>query len=466
MRTPIIKYIFCSIIFVALCLMLLLKYQDSTITLNPSMGNAWGFKLAFTIGFVVLGAVELGGKGNDWRRLFSVRGALIFSLISSLVFSVFHFMIGAYFSGLFVLSALLYLYKNRQLYAINTIYIPLFCFATLRIIGVIFSEAPIGAIDKTISFFVLPLSYSFFRLQNATLLRILKLFFRSLGVYMTVSFAFWFCNLYLLGISPIEWIAMGKVELFGSSGFNCVVGWCGYSHPSYISLILLPAMLSGFFLWYNKEVRCFEVSIFVIGVLLIELAMASRIGVIATFFLITLSLLYYTYLKKRRYLKYCLTTAMLLVATIFVVGGEKITEQIKDQRRSIDRRLAMDYISNHFWWGIGTGRQDIALEQGEKKLADTLPKREVILPKTFTHNQYLGDMVQFGIWGLVGLTAILLTLGVYAFRQQDYLLQTFLAFYMLFMTIDEPLYVQEGITRFLVLLTFFVALTHSNRQKI
>ena len=92
-----------------------------------------------------------------------------------------------------------------------------------------------------------------------------------------------------------------------------------------------------------------------------------------------------------------------------------------------------------------------------------LPKS--INKKTYVHNQFLGEMVQFGISGLIVLLVVMAGLVFYSFKSRSYLLQMLLFVYILFMLVEEPLYVQPGITRFIVFFALFAAIGETNAER-
>ena len=72
-------------------------------------------------------------------------------------------------------------------------------------------------------------------------------------------------------------------------------------------------------------------------------------------------------------------------------------------------------------------------------------------------------MVQFGIPGLLPLLILLAGLVWYAFKSRSYLLQLYMLIYLLFMLIEEPLYAQEGITRFMAFLCLFIHISECDK---
>jgi O-antigen ligase len=135
---------------------------------------------------------------------------------------------------------------------------------------------------------------------------------------------------------------------------------------------------------------------------------------------------------------------------------------LHDNTRKTDYTLAINYIQNHVLWGCGYQQQTTALREQEEVMKDVLPK--ILNKKCYVHNQLLGDMVQFGIWGGLALLALFFGIIFYAIKKRSYPLLMFILTMILFMQIEEPLYRQAGITRFSVFLVYFVALAQSKEK--
>jgi len=189
----------------------------------------------------------------------------------------------------------------------------------------------------------------------------------------------------------------------------------------------------------------------------------SRIGLVGLILIIGITGLYYLRLKTK-YFKIGLLTYILLGGTSLMLFGSKVSGFINDDIRDSYRKIAVSYIQEHFWWGSGFNQQRLVLEQQAEKIKDTLP--ETVYPHsnhpiTYVHNQFLGDMVQFGIWGLIALLAMLTAIAYYAIKNRSYLLQTFLCFIIFFMMIEEGEFIL-----ILIFIMFFTAINESKKLKI
>lgn len=413
----------------------------------------------FCISFLLVGWIEMG-KPRLKKSLFSIKNFLLFSLSFLTVFSI-NQKTGIWATALFAIASLLYLLKYKKWYSLNKVYYVVFAYALLRIFGTIGTIKGFHFPDKILSFFVLPLAFSCFRLKRETTLRILKIFFRAIAVFMVLSLIFWWYNKSYFGISTFEWLT-SKLNLDSHNGYHWVTGWAYYEHPTYISLVIIAALISGFYLYHRKQstafITKFELGVFCVLSIIMTMALESRIGVICTLFVIVCTIFYQLYLKTK-YFRIAFLVCIVIGAISSYLLEDHLSYFTQDSRRKIEYTLAINYIKDHPLWGSGYGQQKYVLTEQAELMKDEIPVADYY--RTYTHNQFLGDMVQFGIWGLILLLILLYVLFRYAARSRSYPLQLFLSVVLIFMLIEEPLTGQAGITRVLVFVSFFIHISET-----
>ncbi|GAB1416247.1 hypothetical protein MASR2M117_16530 [Paludibacter sp.] len=335
--------------------------------------------------------------------------------------------------------------------------------------------------ELTYTFIVIPVAFSFFSFSKTLLLKIARIFFRIMLLFLVTGIVYWWYNFLCLDVSFVEWISnklhfevnmIGWEEQFrlshgnNYSAYFFVNSWAYYAHPSYISLVLFFGLIVGFNLFYKNDntnkVSIVDVTVYILLSTLMIALMQSRIGIVGLVLICAISLLYFIKLKTK-WFKIILPLFLIVGVGALAFVNYKFSGLIKDEIRNTLNTLAISYFKNHVWWGTGTQEQFIALRsQLEIMKNDVYP---LGFEPIFTHNQFLGNMVQYGIWGFILLSSILIVFANYAIKHRSYLMQMFLFIIIIFMQIEEPLYIQEGITRFTVFLTFFVAVIESNHEK-
>jgi O-antigen ligase len=266
-------------------------------------------------------------------------------------------------------------------------------------------------------------------------------------------------------VGVVEWMTK-KININGIAGALYVGTWSHYFHPSYINLVLLPTLISGFYLFYKKQekswISSFELLVFSIFCVVLQLIMESRIGVVGVLVIMLVSGLYYLHIKQI-YFKMALVFVLFIGGSGLIVMQKSVSGFVSDPVRNTWSQLAISYAKDHIWWGAGYHEEATVLTQQEKLMINVIPKIETEA-KTYTHNQLLGTMIQFGIPGVVLLLVLVFSIVWYSFKSRSYLLQMLMLLYIFFMMIEEPLYVQEGITRFFVFLAFFIHISDGEKQ--
>ncbi len=400
-----------------------------------------------------------------------------------LIASIFHKKVGINFTGVFILFVIIHFAFNRKIYKLNNVYFYLFFYALFLLVGTIGSSKGLHFPELTYTFYLLPLSLMFFKPTQNNLISVAKVVFKALLLYMAISIIYWWYNYLHLDVDFFSWISK---KLFIEAGmidwdyqryftknaptfqaFLFINSWTYYFHPSYISLVLLFGLIIAFYLFYKREttansVNTFDIIIYNLFIILVVALMESRVGMVGYVFTIVASSLYYSKLKLHQF-KITIAVYLVLGISLIFILDNTIDGFLGDNIRGTDYKLALSYIKEHIFWGVGYGDQHIALMQQEELLKDVLPS--ALNEKTYTHNQFLGNLLQFGIWGLIALVIMLGGFIHYAIKNRSYLLQMFLSIVLLFMLIEEPLYTQEGITRFTVFLVFFVAISELKQDK-
>ena len=226
---------------------------------------------------------------------------LIFSIIALLLLSIFDRQIGIYGTGFFILCTLVYVISTRNLYSLHPIYLLVFTYPLLDFVGTIGTSRGFRFPDMTLTFYIIPLAFSCFRIEKEMLLQILRFVFRAILIFMALSIVNWYFNKIQTEIGVIEWISK-KVTINGIPAYQFVCSWAHYKHPSYINLVLLPTLISGFYLYHKKESKSFvssiELLLFVLFCVFMQLIMESRIGLVGVIFILIVTGLYYMHLKK------------------------------------------------------------------------------------------------------------------------------------------------------------------------
>lgn len=453
-----------TILFFTLLILISIRFFHGYIFQIPTNNTTYDCALLslFVIISIGLGFIELGSS-IKLKSTFSPRGLLILSLTAMLILSVFEKQVGIDGSGIFVIACLIYLITSGKFYALNPIYLVVFAYPLLQFFGTIGTPKGFHFPEITYSFYIIPVAFSCFRFEKETLLKILRLFSRIMLIFIAFSVIYWYYNIHHFDVKIIDWLTR-KSDINGIPAYKFVATWSGYGHPSYINLVLLPALMSILYLFYKKQpnviVSKLEVLLFILGCFAFQLISESRVGFVAVSLILLVTAMYYLHLKAL-YFKTAFIFILIAGGVGLFILQNKVSGFLSDPVRKTDYSLAISYIKTHPWWGAGSGREDYVL-----KLQETKVEKQLILvhsPKTYVHNQLLGTMILFGIPGAIVLLILVIGLFWYAFKSRSYLLQLFMLMYFMFMFIEEPLYTQEGITRFMIFLALFIHISEYHK---
>jgi len=91
------------------------------------------------------------------------------------------------------------------------------------------------------------------------------------------------------------------------------------------------------------------------------------------------------------------------------------------------------------WDGDRRNSQELALKLG-------YPFASVV--NIYPSNQFLGDLMQTGIFGLIILTGMLSFITYYCIKQRNWILYCLIVSFLIFMLIEMPFFLLKGTTLF------------------
>jgi hypothetical protein len=446
----------------------------------------------FIAGFLLAGWQKIKHHHFSFNDIYKNKTLIIIFLTVLLCSLFIHKRVSYYAIGFFTCASFLHFIYTKKFYAPPKFFYFLFIYALLMFFGTIGTQKGFYFPDITLSLYALPLAYCCFRLPKKTLLSIGEIFFKTGIIFLFACILYWWFNFLYLDANFTGWLTqktgylshsavwqeqanyMASAIINNSSPLNdywynaffFVNSWSFIYHPTSVSIILLGGLITGFYLFFQKKyfftVSEIDLILYAVLCLFVLMLIQSRIGIVGFSLIAGISGLYFLKLKlKIKYFKIALAICILLAGISFVMFSGKISSYANDNTRDAYRKIAISYIHKHFWWGSGYNQQSIALEQQAEEIQDILP--ENIYPHsnqhiTHAHNQFLGNMVQFGILGLIALVAMLVAIAFYAIKNRSFLLITFLCFWLCFMLIEEGEYI-----KIITFITFFTAINEVNK---
>jgi O-antigen ligase len=172
----------------------------------------------------------------------------------------------------------------------------------------------------------------------------------------------------------------------------------------------------------------------------------ARVG-IAIFPLLLLMMLAYVVPLKRKIIIPGLMIALLSIAPITWLSENQFFDRLKDPIREQLWETAMTSIKEKPLLGVGTGGMR----------AVTYPLDITGQTFSYPHNQYLGEVMHFGLIGAIPLFATLLYLLITSLRHKNFLLLSLLLILFVFMVTEMPFDLYKSINYFI----FFTSLLYA-----
>jgi O-antigen ligase len=205
----------------------------------------------------------------------------------------------------------------------------------------------------------------------------------------------------------------------------------------------------------NYELRIIETFLGVVLPIVFTVLAGARVGMVIA--PVLLGLAYVFYCKFKPLLKWGLVIAGIIASGFILQAYIKNDNRFADPIRVDLRKTAISAIKEKpvFGWGTGSAK---SLIHSEERSHDS--GIETVYDFNQFHNQYLEDMVQFGIAGILILLVLfgwILWIGV---SEKNYLLLSLLIIYGLCCYTETPLFGSKGVIPF----TFWLCFLMSNRN--
>jgi O-antigen ligase len=315
------------------------------------------------------------------------------------------------------------------------------------------------------SLFVFPVLFSLFNQNDVNKI------FRQIKSYLLV----YIIAVSLFNIVPFCWYLITQdtfEEITRHYPFVIIVDFGKYSiHPIYISMHTCIAILFSLYL-LSKTKRRFKKSllVMVISSLVLFLVIYSRKGPVLA---LIITLIVWSFLKNRTYLKYNVLLIFLLVGLFTIIPKTRnrfmelinMETAVSENSSSTNIRLtiyenAFQLIKKEPLFGYGIGDYNSTLKNSYKKNAVFLLDKEYN-----SHNQYISFVLIGGLW--------LLLLVIYVFYKNihlsissnNILLVLILVFYGVMMFFENILERENGVIFFAFFLNLFSLKNHFKIEK-
>lgn len=396
---------------------------------------------------------------EHWRNQTPHKKLLVFSIIAFFTSIFFKPAQAFQFSIFLSLSAIYYYLKEKKLYRPNLVYISILIYFLIDIISLFWSlnkEAGLKFAGNISPLAYVPLLFCFFKLDKADFELIVHTVFRFSMLFIVLSVAGWILQGRNLQFPLHDSLTFHKYTMGVYACFDAIFSWSNYEHPTYISIIILFSLSMGWFYVFKKNIEnkisFTEMSFFIFSSLLLAVISASRFMLIGWLVVNALGFLYVVR-QNKKVLYTSVFILIILSATFGYISIERIRGFVNDPVRDCLHQAAYQSIKENTWHGTGLGGM-LNYINVDNVIFAPLHIVKVDFTHIHPHHQFIGDLMQTGIFGLAAILFILGVLFINSFRQTDWLLLVNTVIFLLLMNIEMPLIYTKGIFAFALIFSF------------
>jgi len=317
---------------------------------------------------------------------------------------------------------------------------------------------------RYLPFMLLPFAFCLFSLTKDERDWMLLILFRTALVWMFLSLCCWILESRLLGVPLSDWFVEQKTFVNQSIPSTFIFAWSNFMHPTYTSLLYLSALAFGALLRQMRSrfhPSLLEILLFFAASGVLVLITQSRTGVVSW---AVLAVVFYLSLfwKKKKILWVNVLLLCLLFGLTKILYGDYFAAMSLDEVRQQLYETAFYSIKSNYLTGTGVGGMKQIIDSPEiaSLLGYPFPRTGCYSP----HNQFVGDLMQTGIIGLLLLLTLCGTLLYRSLKDKNRFLLIFLLLVFLVMLIEMPLLVKKGAAIFVLLVCLLMGKTEKNSK--
>lgn len=385
----------------------------------------------------------------------------ISSFAVSMVFNL-HFIY--IFSIVFSVCVAVNLYFERKVYRPTIFHLLILIYFVVNTISLLWTNNfVLGTkfIKKDLSMLYVPLLFCLFSLCQEQIKTILVVVGRWFMFFAFLSVCAWILQSRVLGISLLESFSTTKHFLVDSySPFVLIFSWSNFDHPTYISICLILGLSV---LWYyvgKKIVAVWELIFGIAIVLFLSVITQSRFMLLSWSIVNIVFILYYLRRSRKRVVLFvCVLIACVSLLLCFNPNSAK--SLFLDDVRDMHYSVAFESIGENTLLGTGIGGMTKYINKDNPLYA---PIKDSWDGHYHPHNQVIGDFMQTGVLGLLSIVVLIIYMLYSSIKQRNILFFSFVLIYILLMSIEMPLMVDQGLYCFVFFISLFTARRYLNKN--
>ena len=395
-----------------------------------------------------------------WKKQLFHKKLLLVGLSVFLIAMNFRLQQAFQISVLFSITVIIYFIFEKKIYRPNLFYVLLFLYFVLEAVSLLWSSnvsLGLSYLMKLSPLAFVPLLFCFFKLSKKDFNMIALFLFRFSMIFAFISVCSWIIESRFLNF-PIEKSLAAKkylIDIYPS--YDVVYAWTNKEHPTYNAILLLFSLSIGWYYIFKKGVEdnigYLEFAFMFFSTFLLAIITASRFMFVLWVIVNIVGLL----LSLRKNKK-----VFLVISSVFIVSGisllgsfpEKLLSFINDPVRACHYAAAFQSIEENPWLGTGVGGMTKYININNPVYAPLNLRSDDLFNHIHPHNQFVGDMMQTGVLGLILIIFIMGFLFYASIKYRNWLLLINSLMFLLLMNIEMPLMYTSGIFTFTLIFTF------------
>ena len=351
----------------------------------------------------------------------------------------------------FMMLAILFSYicnKPRQ-FIWQPLFYVLCAIYLLNVIGLLYSgdiNRGIKRLDSNIPLLAFPVFFSMIQFTKKNLILILRFF-----IWIVIAFCAFGLLSHITILPEFTWnLAFRDSKQYAP----LLLMWPAHPHPSFVSTILLMAVPIALYLRFHdgKQISAIEMVVGVLLPVVFTFLVGARVGMLLIPILLGLGYLFYCRLKPL--IKWGITAVGIVIVGLLLHQFPAADDRFVDPIRVDLRKTAISAIKEKPIFGWGTGYVTPLIHSEERSQTVGI---ETPYDLSSFHNQYLEDMVQFGIPGILILLTLFGWILYSGLHEKNYLILSILTIYVAFCWTETALTLSKGIVPFAFWLCFLMA---------
>ena len=426
---------------------------------SPNMHQAF-----LIFGAIALPLLSLLASDGVFRNEPLHSKILMIGISSFAISMVFNLHLIYIFSIVFSVCVAVNLYFERKVYRPTIFHLLILIYFVVNTISLLWTNNFVSGtkfIKKDLSMLYVPLLFCLFSLCQEQIKTILVVVGRWFMFFAFLSVCAWILQSRVLGISLLESFSTTKHFLVDSySPFVLIFSWSNFDHPTYISICLILGLSV---LWYyvgKKIVAVWELIFGIAIVLFLSVITQSRFMLLSWSIVNIVFILYYL----RRSRKKAIVFVCVLVACVSLsvyLNPNSAKSLFLDDVRDMHYSVAFESIGENTLLGTGIGGMTKYINKDNPLYA---PIKDSWDGHYHPHNQVIGDFMQTGVLGLLSIVVLIIYMLYSSIKQRNILFFSFVLIYILLMSIEMPLMVDQGLYCFVFFISLFTARRYLNKN--